>query len=217
MVTVWLHREDCEEGTLPGLCLLCGGPTELRVEKDFRSTLVWRAPFVFLSAPCVRVRVPLCGCSRRHWRNSFLRRASVAFVAACLLGVPTVASSVTDSGSGSCLNCCPMCCSLLLVFVALRSLDRYLVALLRTAIRAGEIREQGIQLINVSEEFAEAYEQQRERVAGALEQAAAERWKERHGHHPASEDGTSVVRSDDVKLTDRRESMIEPRGEAPRP
>jgi hypothetical protein len=188
MATVWLLRDDCEAGTLPGLCLVCGKMATGRVEKDFRGTLIWLDPLKALSAPSVKVRVPVCNDHRHHWRN----RSRIAFwtlVLASLLAAPLLAFflfvHLPEKEDPRLLHLF-MLCTLALVLIGMWSCFT-LIALSLTGIRAWRIREQGIQLTNVSAKFLEAYEFQRWRGAAAY-RAAAALWKEGAGSRPADEE-----------------------------
>src|SRR5262245_10381209 len=71
MATVWLKREDCVSGSLPGLCLRCGEPTTERRNVCLRGPLVWNNPFWLVARPNDRVKIlaPICPRHRHHWRN----------------------------------------------------------------------------------------------------------------------------------------------------
>src|SRR5262249_42151567 len=92
VATVWITRRDCEERTLPRLCLQCGRPTALLVEKDVFGTLLWGAPATFFLSivwgwESAKVRVPMCARHRHHWRNRCLFLLPVFLVGlAAMLG-----------------------------------------------------------------------------------------------------------------------------------
>src|SRR5438093_10789848 len=72
MATVWLARPDCEEGTLPRICVRCGRPATRLVEKDLGWTLVWASPIRFFiggERSSVPVLVPTCDAHHHHWRD----------------------------------------------------------------------------------------------------------------------------------------------------
>src|SRR4051794_22966396 len=91
MATVWIFRRHCEEGTLPQLCLRCGRPTPLLVEKDVFGTLLWSAPVTFFLSivwgwESAKVRVPMCRRHRHHWRNRRLFLLPVLLVGIAVMG-----------------------------------------------------------------------------------------------------------------------------------
>jgi len=156
MATVWLHRRDCEEGTLPRVCMRCGRPATGLVEKDLAGTLVWANPIGFFlgqERSSVRVLAPTCDAHRHHWRNrrwAMLGAAAVAVVA----GGGVVALGLSPGLSGT-----PgMGEQWLLLALGYFLLIVLLGGLLATGIQATVIREWGVRLFGVSREFARLYE-----------------------------------------------------------
>jgi hypothetical protein len=162
MATVWLLRGDCEAGTLPGVCLVCGQAAPARVEMDFRGTLVWIDPFLALSAPRVKVRVPTCDEHRRHWRDRF-RRTFWTLALGSLLSAPCAAFLLLvdlpekeDPRLLPWLVLCPLALGVIGVWVTMT-----LIVHSATGVRAVEVREQGIHLTHVSQSYVETDEHQK--------------------------------------------------------
>src|SRR5262249_4571743 len=91
MATLSISRRDCEEGTLPKVCLKCGQQATGFVEQDFFGTLLWTPRLSFLiwrrggwESP--RLGVPFGGPHRHYWRNRRLM-ISATSVAGVLFGV----------------------------------------------------------------------------------------------------------------------------------
>src|SRR5262249_43065239 len=161
MAFVWLRREDCESGNLPDLCLRCGRPTTERVERDFRTTLVWRNPLAFFSdAERWTVPVPLCP-RHRHPRRPPARVPAAPWAAITLtpcawLGAVVapdardfLSSLISDGLERALVMLCVWSWVLLLIL---------LFVLGPRGIHATVIRENGIALFNASPTFANTYE-----------------------------------------------------------
>jgi hypothetical protein len=154
VTAVWLSRRDCEEGTLPRMCLRCGRPTEELVEKDFAGTLLWSAPTSYLLAAVwgwesAKFRVPLCREHRHHWR------ARCLILLAGFVGLPAsfgvfllVWLAFTQ---GECFELLGWVLALLVHIVP--SLLIVTVGYAMTGIHATEIHEDGIRLEGVSYDF----------------------------------------------------------------
>jgi hypothetical protein len=153
MATVWLHREDCEADRLPDLCLRCGQPTMRRLAKDFRTTLLWFDPLTLLLGGVEgwTVRVPLCERHSLFWCRNNWGLPACMFV--LQLGLFAVVYHASEDGP----SIVPLClCALYMPFFLVVFLG--LLGLL--SIRAVEMHENGVRLINVHKDFVKAYESQ---------------------------------------------------------
>jgi hypothetical protein len=158
MATVWIIQRHCEEGTLPQLCLRCGAPTTLLVEKDVFGTLLFGAPATFFLSivwgwESAKIRVPMCRRHRHHWRNRRLFLlpvflASVAVMGFCV-GVETIEGYVT---AHTILDG-----RLPLVFFGGVLLFLVSVAFGLSGIQAKDVHESRVQLACISPAFIHAY------------------------------------------------------------
>src|SRR5262249_46465685 len=154
MATLWISRRDCEEGTLPKLCLKCGQPATGNVEQDFFGTLLWSSPFSFLISlmggwESVRLRAPMCVRHRQYWhrRRLVLSAAYLAGVLCC--GLVIGAWRLVRIGAGAPP---PPGQALTVLFLAPSFLVADILFILvygPTGIRALEVHEDGVRLTNV--------------------------------------------------------------------
>ena len=148
MATVRLDQRGWEDGDLPDVCMLCGGHAPNRVKKTF----VHQQPWV-ISLQARRVAlVPMCREHRNHWwKRSLL--AYGPFLSALVLDFMLV-RAVDDMDPDSPIAIASYAFGL---FALMASLVVGIVIQWRT-IRATEISERSLILVNVSPKFVEAYE-----------------------------------------------------------
>jgi hypothetical protein len=173
MAMVWLDRRDGEEGNLPAVCLRCGQPATVWVDKTFRWVPAWVSALVLLGSmalitmPIVlillfglmqscRVSVPLCAEHRRHWSGRNL------MVLGSLFGLMGVVAVIMGLGWAV-----PDQQEELLRAGAIMGIIGFVVWLVVAAlihsgtIRAVELGAESLQLCKVARAFVDAYEDER--------------------------------------------------------
>jgi hypothetical protein len=170
MAKVRLSRYDAEEGRLPDLCMRCGAEGTFARTKTFSWFPQWvyililggLLPFAIVALVLtkrMRVEVPLCPDHQRHWmwRNLLVIAGLIGLI---LLGIGAAVLIMELERRPGFRNIGGWVCGA----VALLGLIWLIVAAVlgTTAIRPSEITDRDITLIGVSEEFAEAYREERE-------------------------------------------------------
>jgi hypothetical protein len=195
MATVWLERHDCVFDRLPGLCLKCGRGTDQRVSKRFYRIPRWVFltvlihPVIFVLVAIFthkrrRLRVPMCHDHQNHWLHRRL-----------IVGVTLVLLVAASIGLGQLTKSLPRPTEeLVLVTVIPAAILLWVilvVALRRTAVRAKQIGEQGVQMTGVSDEFVRAYLEQCQARASLpdLDRVVSERWGERQRRETPEQGG----------------------------
>jgi hypothetical protein len=187
MAEVWIERCDCEDDSLPDVCLFCDRDGTWRVWASFGwfprlaylALLVHPVVFGVLAAAFRRtidLHVPVCDAHRAfRWRRLFVFLTSLVLISAavvagsCALDAvgkfdPTFAGLLWLFG----INAVPV-----LWIASMALLDR-------RGVRAAEITRRGARLTGVSRAFVAAYQEQlaRRPAVPELGHAVRQRWGE---------------------------------------
>lgn len=189
MASVRLAAYDGEVDDLPEVCMRCGAPSSLRKNKKFSWAPPWVGvlllagliPYLIVASIVTkkcRVAVPLCEQHKNHW----LMRQLLVFLSLAALIVFGVLASVlagvlSEERHGSGEN--PLFLFVCVGWLGLMVGWIILAAIVQsTTIRPGEITETRIKLVSVSQEFADACEEERPLSRAKLDRAARERWND---------------------------------------
>jgi hypothetical protein len=171
------YSEVSRKNTLPNVCMRCGGEAARDVSKNFSWYPFW-VPFLILGGliPFIvvailltkrmKVPVPLCQAHASHWsRRNWIIYGGLAcvvllcgglFVAAALLSEFNRANPQRDNTLGGLLCVAPAVVFLAWAIIATIAQN--------SAIRPTEITDRSITLTNVSNDFIDAVEEQRDRA-----------------------------------------------------
>jgi hypothetical protein len=206
MPTVRLHGRCSRPGDLPDVCAKCGAEARHHVTRTFK----WYPPWIIVTIlagllvylilalvlqKSYKVAVPMCQDHKGHWVNRILITVAGFFVLfgggialAVLMGVLSDSAAPQDRDVYGIV-------ALISVVGGIVGWLVLIVVANMTAIRPTEITDDSIKLTNVSQAFAEAYEDQEDREREAR-RASLDRFDERRPRRDWDDDDRPRRRDD---------------------
>jgi hypothetical protein len=190
MATVWLDHSAWKDGDLPEVCMRCGRPATVRVDKTFRWFPNWVYFFLLIHIALFligavmmtrqrRVEVPLCQRHRWHWDWQLLVLvAGLGAGGMVLFEARTIDTIPRPEGD-------PDVVVFWTAWVLAYLWVGFAVLVKTSGIHAVRFTREAIQLKGVARAFVDAYEEDRKQREHALDQADQERWWERRAEGSA--------------------------------
>ena len=162
MANIQVYRDEADGDLFPRLCMKCGADAD----HDVRQTFAWMPPWVIIFIFCgllpflivvmitrwtMRVTCPMCDKHKNHWRN---RKLFVWLGLLTLIGSGIAEAALFEE--------IPKDAQPIAIGVIVFGGFIWLIAaaiLSTSAIRAGRIDEDGIQLVHVHKDFRDAWEE----------------------------------------------------------
>jgi hypothetical protein len=169
MATVKLSDYECRRDLLPGVCMVCGAPADVRKSKNFSwynplaylGLLAGLVPFLIIALVLTKrmtVRVPLCQQHQSHWSKRTLWVLGT-FLAAMAVGIGAFAYMANQQPPNDDAGwVCLACVGLLFVWLVAAAIIQ------SSAIRPTEITDTSITLTKVHPDFVEALREERARI-----------------------------------------------------
>ena len=170
--SVWLSRQQVDDGDLPGVCMVCGDPAEQRVSHTFsyqsENAQLMTAAGIFLGIfPGLivasltqhqqRVSCPMCRRHTNHWSHVGWFAGTGWLLLPALAGIGWSVGILLDASSYTAATA-------LAISLGVVGLATYVILLIRRAtalVRCDRITDERVEFSRVSTEFATAVRQQR--------------------------------------------------------
>ena len=163
MARIRIYKNEADGEYFPRLCMRCGQPADCDVPQTFAWMPAWVHVLLFVGlAPwlivalvtrkTMRIVAPMCEAHRGHWR---VRKLYIWLGVLFWIGVVVALVVIWDQLPKEATNVAVMC----VMFGGLIWLIIGLV-LANGAIKASDIRDRGMELVNVHKEFADEWKEE---------------------------------------------------------
>lgn len=174
MAQIRVRKREADGEHFPTICMRCGARAEGLIDHSFE----WHPPWVTqlgalspliwsiaeqLYQKTFLVSVPLCDRHANHWMIRKLFFWLGLFCSICFGAIAVILADLLDPGDGS--GGGSIVIIAIVVFIVVSAAWAFGVLILsKTAIRAGDMTEKWVDLINVNQKFAKKWKQIREEL-----------------------------------------------------